>query len=140
MIYTYPPLRTMLNIARTQGRYIAWNQDKNIITLIWIGEKKNEKKIESDSHNVDPLHMTSKWRKTSKFKHSTEQIMNENSIVYKQFFSTKSISANRSKGSGVSIWFGWPIMHMSIYIYVEQCHMSHIIHSMQFNFAMSTIP
>ena len=73
-----------------------------------------KKKLESDSHNVDPLHMTSKWRTTSKFKHSTEQIMNENSIVYKQFFILKGLE------------YQFDLAGQN----VEQCHMSHIIYSM----------
>ena len=46
---------------------------------------------------IDLLHMTSKrsiWRTTSKFRHSTYLIINENSIVYKHLSSTKGIRAS----------------------------------------------
>ena len=44
---------------------------------------------------IDPKHMTSIrriWRTTSKFRCSTEGIIDENSIVYKHFSSSKEIS------------------------------------------------
>ena len=46
------------------------------------------------AHDVKTVHLEDIWGTTSKFRHSTELIINENSIVYKHLSSTKGIRAS----------------------------------------------